>query len=301
MRDIPLNLLQIFAVCARRGSYTAAAGELHVTHSAVSQQMRRLEELIGAKLLTRQHDRMVLTEIGRDLHERTEPALRELRAAVAAVRADSRRATLRVTTIPSLATYWLVPRVAGFQAQHGTAVAIDTSTQIRPLSAQGYDVAIRHGRGEWPGCVAEKLFDEHLVAVCSPSYRGGDLPRAPDDLAEHRLLSYRDSQEWQQWAAKAGCAPPRPGADTVLSDAALMVSAALAGHGVAIGRTAIVLEHLRSGALVPLFGLAVPADYSYFLVLPADGEPGASLRLFVQWLRGEAERTRDELAALRLR
>lgn len=300
MRDIPLNLLHIFEVCTRLGSYTAAARELHVTHSAVSQQMRRLEELLGAKLLARQRDRMLPTDIGRDLFERVEPALRELRAATSAVRAESRKALVRVTTIPSLATYWLVPRVAAFQSLHGTSVAIDASSTLKPLPSNDYDLAIRHGRGEWPGCDAEKLFDEQLMAVCSPTYRGGNLPVAASELRDHHLLSYHGSQEWQQWAAKAGHAQLRLSSETVLSDAALMISAAIAGHGVAIGRTAIVLDHLRRGTLVPLFGLAVPADFAYFLVTPAAATPSANLRLFIDWLRREAEQTRDDLAALRL-
>lgn len=133
------------------------------------------------------------------------PTLPVLRP-TASVRADAKDAEIRVATFPSLATYWLVPRVARFQSLHGTAVSIDTSSALKPLSTHTWDVAIRHGRGKWPGCNAEKLFDEDLIAVCSPSYRGGDLPVRPSELANHSVLTYLGSREWQQWAAKADAA-----------------------------------------------------------------------------------------------
>lgn len=298
MRDIPLNLLRIFEACARLESYTAAANELHVTHSAISQQMRRLEDALGVKLLARRHDRMLMTEAGAALFGRVVPALRELREAVEAVRVDGRKAVVRVTTIPSLAAYWLMPRVAGFQSLHSTSVAIDASTMIKTLSPHTYDLAIRHGRGEWLGCSSEKLFDEHLLVVCSPSYRNGNLPLSLSDLPNHCLLSYQGSREWQQWASQAGCGDLSLNPSTILSDAALMIGAAIVGHGIAIGRSAIVLDHLRKKELVALFGISVRADYSYFLTMPAAVEPALHVRQFVEWLRDEARKTSRDLDAL---
>lgn len=229
---------------------------------------------------------------------RVVPALRELREALEAVRIDGRKAVVRVTTIPSLAAYWLMPRVAGFQSLHGTSVAIDASTMIKTLSPHTYDLAIRHGRGEWLGCSSEKLFDEHLLVVCSPSYRNGNLPLSPSDLPNHCLLSYQGSREWQQWAAQAGCGDLSLNPSTILSDAALMIGAAIVGHGIAIGRSAIVLDHLHKKELVALFGISVRADYSYFLTMPAAVEPALHVRQFVEWLRDEARKTSRDLDAL---
>lgn len=298
MRDVPLHLLRVFEVCARLQSYTAAAKELHITHSAISQQMRKLEDALGVKLLVREHDRMMLTKVGATLFERVAPALHELRAATMAVRGEPEQAVVRATTIPSLATYWLLPRIARFQSLYKASVSIDTSIALKTLSARTFDLAIRHGRGHWPGCDAEKLFDEDLIVVCSPTYRGGDLPRRPNELAGHSLLTYEGSQEWRQWTQQMGLDDLSPKATTTVSDAALMISATLAGHGIAVGRSAIILEHLRRGELVPLFGEPIRAAYSYFLVTPADATHAPQVASFIDWLRAEARQTRLDLEAL---
>jgi LysR family glycine cleavage system transcriptional activator len=299
MRDVPLHLLRVFEVCARLQSYTAAAKELHVTHSAISQQMRRLEDALGVKLLVREHDRMMLTKAGATFFDRVAPALSALRAATMAIRGQPEQAVVRATTIPSLATYWLLPRLARFQSLYKASVSIDTSTVLKTLSAHTFDLAIRHGRGHWWGCDAEKLFDEDLIVVCSPAYRGGDLPRRPTELAGHSLLTYEGSQEWRQWTTQMGLDDLSPKATTTVSDAALMVSATLAGHGIAIGRSAIILEHLRSGELTPLFSAPVRAAYSYYLVTPSAAAHEPQVAHFIDWLRAEARQTRLDLQTLR--
>lgn len=299
MRDIPLHLLRVFEVCARLQSYTAAAKELHITHSAVSQQMRKLEDALGVKLLVRSHDRMVLTNVGTTLLDRVAPALRELRAATNAIRGQPEQAVVRATTVPSLATYWLMPRIARFQTLHKASVAIDTSIDLKTLVADTFDLAIRHGRGHWAGCDAEKLFDEDLLVVCSPAYRGGDLPRRATELSGHSLLTYQGSPEWRQWTTQMGLDDLSPQATTTVSDAALMISATLAGHGIAIGRSAIILDHLRRGELVPLFSAPVRAAYSYFLVTPSGASHPPHVAQFIDWLRAEAHQTRLDLEKLR--
>ena len=300
MRDVPLHLLRVFEVCARLQSYTAAAKELHITHSAISQQMRRLEDALGVKLLVREHDRMMLTKVGATLLDGVAPALRALRAATMAIRGQPEQAVVRATTIPSLAAYWLLPRLARFQSLHKASVSIDTSIVLKTLSANTFDLAIRHGRGHWWGCDAEKLFDEDLIVVCSPAYRGGDLPRRPTELAGHSLLTYEGSQEWRQWTTQMGLDDLSPKATTTVSDAALMISATLAGHGIAIGRSAIILEHLRRGELAPLFSAPVRAAYSYYLVTPSAAAHAPHVAHFIDWLRAEARQMRLDLQTLRL-
>lgn len=179
-RYLPLNALCTFEVAARHLSYSRAAEELCVTHSAVSHQIRNLEENLGAELFRRSGRAMVLTNTGERLYANVREGLGRVRQGVDELRSKARRRVLTIGVLPGFAVRWLIPRLPGFSKTHPDMVVdLRASMTLTDFSREEVDLAIRFGPGRWPGLNAEKLLDEQLIPVCSPSYRGGRLPRTP--------------------------------------------------------------------------------------------------------------------------
>jgi LysR family glycine cleavage system transcriptional activator len=294
MGEIPLALLRTFEAAARLESYSRAANELHVTHSAVSQQIRTLEDALGVKLFARQDRLMLLTEHGAKLFRHVGASIRDLRRVGDVMRTDEGKVgSVNLTTIPSLATLWLIPRLHRFQAAApDVKVSVETSIVVQSLDVGKFDLALRHGAGSWPRCDSIRLFDETLFPICSPHFNGGDWPETPAQLSDFRLLSYTDSKEWSIWAKHVGVNPAALNPTLVLSDAALMIAATVAGQGIAIGRSIIVSDHLHRGELVRLLPEhAVPAHLSYYAVTPRSRQPSPGVQHFIDWLLLEAAET----------
>jgi LysR family glycine cleavage system transcriptional activator len=289
MRPASLNTLHVFETAARHGSYSAAAGELHVTHSAVSQQIRQLEEALGVPLFERQGRQMLLTREGALLHRRLQPALRQIDRAMSEVGTLTRAPSITVTTLQSFANRWLMPRMAKFhRLQPNVAVHIKASPDLKDLHRGEADIAIRYGLGQWKGCESVKLLEEWLFPVCSPSFNKGRLPSSPAQLKRYRILRDECPIEWNAWTREAGVDPAEFRHESHYSDSALMLGAAQAGQGVAIGRSAIVSDDLAAGRLARLFDLLVPAPHAYYLVTAAGTAKPPHLAAFEQWLVREA-------------
>lgn len=289
MRFASLNTLLTFETAARHGSYSAAAGELHVTHSAVSQQIRQLEAALGVALFARQGRQMVLTREGTLLYRRLQPALNQIHSAVAEVGTLKQAPSITVTTLPSFANRWLLSRLAKFRKlQPNVAVHIQASSDLKDLERAEADVAIRYGRGQWKGCESVKMLDEWLFPVCSPSFNKGRLPSSPANLKRYRVLRDDCQTEWNAWTKAAGIDPDGFPHEAYYSDSNLMLGAAEAGHGVAIGRSAIVSQELAAKRLIRVFDLIVPAPHSYYLVTAAGRTQPPHLQAFMQWLLKEA-------------
>jgi LysR family glycine cleavage system transcriptional activator len=284
-----LNGLRAFEAAARHLSFTQAASELNVTQTAISHQIRRLEEELGMRLFIRKNRALALTPKARDYLPGVRAAFNDLRLATDRLLRRNDDNVLTVSTLASLAAKWLLPRLSQFQEAHPRIdVRITTSTSLVDFRGGGVDAAIRYGRGHWPGVRADWLMADELFPVCSPKLLEGNRPlRRPEDLAHHTLLhssgGYDD--DWRLWLTAAGLPTNISGQPGLSFDLILMtVQAAIDGIGVAMGRTSYVQDDINKGRLVVPFHIALPADAGFYLVSPETGADPPKLAAFRQWL-----------------
>jgi LysR family glycine cleavage system transcriptional activator len=289
-----LNGLRAFEAAARHLSFTVAASELNVTQTAISHQIRRLEEELGVRLFVRQNRALALTPEARDYLPGIRAAFNDLRLATDRLLRRDDDHVLTVSTLASLAAKWLLPRLSAFQeANPGLDVRITTSPGLVDFKSGDVDAAIRYGRGHWPGTRTEWLAADELFPVCSPALREGDSPlRCPEDLAHHTLLhtSGGFDDDWRLWLTAAGLPSnisKQPGQtfDLIL----LTVQAAIDGSGVAMGRTAYVEADIAKGRLVVPFKVTLPSDAGFYLVTPEARADPPKLAAFRQWLKVSAQ------------
>ena len=283
-----LNGLRAFEAAARHLSFTQAAAELNVTQTAISHQIRRLEEELGIRLFVRQNRALALTPQARDYLPGVRAAFNDLRLATdRLLRKDEH--VLTVSTLASLAAKWLLPRLSAFQETHpGIDVRITTSTALVDFKSGDVDAAIRYGRGDWPGLHADWLMADQLFPVCSPALLTGKHPlRCPEDLRDHVLLhtSNANSDDWRLWLTAAGLPANISRQPGLTFDLILMtVQAALDGFGVAMGRTSYVEADIAKGRLVVPFKITLPANAGFYLVCPEATADTPKLAAFRQWL-----------------
>jgi len=297
MTDLPpLAALRCFEAVARLGSVTRAAEVLHVTHSAVSQQLRQLEDLLGLPLFERAGRGLRLSENGRLYALQVRQALQHIGEATRALRVRPREGELVVAVVPSFGLHWLLPRLPRFTERHpGQRVRLLAGLEVQDLRQGAAHLAIRMGHGPWEGLARQRLFDDELLMVASPRLRGGDLPRTPAEVLA--CTPIRSAEPWAAWCAAAGLPePPRP-AGLWINDSNLTLEAARLGQGVALERRSVADALLRRGELVALTDLRVPYDYPYWLAWPDDGGSGQDgpRQVFAAWLQDEV---RDYLASL---
>lgn len=292
----PLDLLLTFDAAARHLSFTRAGEERFITQSAVSRQMRALEDDLGVPLFQRGHRSLALTEQGQVLAQRCAEAIGGLRETIVQLRAPQVRNVLTVTTTPGLASLWLIPRLAGFTRSHpGVDVRIDASLERRDLARDGIDVAIRYARADRPE--GRKLFAEDAVPVCSPALlAGGGSPlRSAADLARHTLLRLDEPvragaplQEWLLWFTAMGVPELAPAAVLTFSSYDDVIAAAVHGQGVALGRRPLVDALLANGSLVAPIKGTIASAYAYFVVVNPRTAGHAPTRALADWLVEEA-------------
>jgi len=289
-----LNGLRAFEAAARHLSFTNAASELNVTQTAISHQIRRLEEELGIRLFVRQNRALALTPEARDYLPGVRAAFNDLRLATDRVLRRDSDHVLTVSTLASLAAKWLLPRLSSFQEAHpGIDVRITTSTALVDFRAGDVDAAIRYGRGNWARLRADWLTADELFPVCSPALLTGAKPlRCPEDLANQTLLhssgGYDD--DWRLWLTAAGLPANISKQPGLTFDLILMtVQAAIDGFGVAMGRTSYVEADIAKGRLVVPFKITLPADAGFYLVSPEAKADSPKLRAFRQWLVASAQ------------
>lgn len=283
----PMQALRAFDAAARTGSLTRAAEALHLTHGAISHQIKALEEEFGVKLVERSGRGVRLTDEGVRFAARLRGALAEIADAVREVATRSNPRQLRLTTLPSFAGRWLLPRVARFMKAHPDIdLEIRTSNAVVDFRREDVDVAIRHGLGEWPGVIAEHLLDDHSFPVCSPRLNGGRLPKRPADLARYPLLR-GEGEQWKPWFEKARLDWPEPDRGPLYSDSSHMLQAAIEGQGIAIARSSLLGDDVRNGVLVKLFDIELHNPRKYYLAYPPRMKDSPKLDAFRKWLRQE--------------
>ena len=284
----PLSALRAVEAAARLGSFSGAADEIHVTHGAVSHQVKAMEAFLGVSLFVRNGRRVALTGEGRAFADRIRAALRDISDAAETISRRDRDNRLTVSMLPSFAARWLMPRLGRFMEKYPhIAVNVHASLALVSFARDEVDVAVRFGRGGWPNVHAEKLMGDERFPVASPRFNRGRLPRRPANLAQYRLLR-TDDEPWVPWFKAAGVQFPEP-KGPIFNDAALMVHAAIDGRGIALARRSIVEDALAAGDLVRLFDIAIQTEESYYLVCP-EGNPPDKVLAFREWILAETKR-----------
>ena len=301
MARLPLNTLAAFRAVAEVQNLRAAADTLHLTHSAVSQQIRGLEDHLGFPLFDRRGRRVVLNAAGDAFLRSVQAAFVQLEDGVqaAAAAASGTAQRLRVTVLPSFAQRWLLPRIGRWRDRYpDLALEIDASIAAVDIMREGFHAAVRQGVGPWPGVESERLFDRPpMIVVGSPSAARRLLGVQPEALAREPLLGHADL--WKVWFAAAGV---RTNVTTVavFNDAGLMLQAAEQNLGLPLSREILAADALSDGRLVQLSPVSIvhAEAQPYHFVYPPSLRTWPPLLALRQWLRDELD---GSCAALRAR
>jgi len=300
----PLAQLEAFEASARHLSFTKAGDELALTQSAVSRQIAALEEHYGLALFRRLHRALRLTDDGQALFQVVTEVLGQLHQIGAALKRERRAKTVVVTTTPGFAGLWLIPRLTGFMAAHADVdVRISAVYTLVNLNRDGVDLAIRYQTEEGAGEGAELLFGDVVMPVCSPRLlRDPARPlKVPDDLRHHVLL-YLDSgpgadmQDWPMWLRAMKLEGVKPASVLHFSQFDQLINAAVSGQGVALGRSPLLQQMLRTRQLVAPFKKTVASPRSYYLVRSATAARKPEVEAFAAWVREEARRAAGDPA-----
>jgi LysR family transcriptional regulator, glycine cleavage system transcriptional activator len=290
----PFAALRAFHAAALHERFRDAAASLGLTESAVSHQVRRLEDFLRIALFERSGSGARLTEAGRRYLAEIDPAIRQLQAATEAMIRPTGRTVVRLTAPPSLAASWLIPHLGDFErAFPGVELALVPTTRVLDLRRDQVDLAVRHGKGVWPDTEAVFLLEETALPVAAPGY----LVPGPDEpplaaLGRARLIvNARFPNEWEEWARARGLAPPKLAGAIALEGLEQTLQVAESGHGLAIGRRPMVDERLARGTLVAPFGAADPTGAAYYLCRPAGVAPSTAARRVAEWLTARATET----------
>lgn len=285
----PLAALRAFEAAARHLSFKRAAAELAVTPTAISHQIRLLEETIGLKLFLRRPRRLVLTAEGQTLYPVLRHGFDAFADAIQRLRAVPARSVVTLSATRAFAARWLVPRAASFAAANpGMDLRLHAADEPVDLQAGTIDAAMRYGRGRFPGLAAEELFRDTFAPVASPRL---ELKRA-DDLRRHTLIHFewhrtdRETPVWPRWLERAGLRGFSPKAELTFNDESHAIQAAIAGHGVALLSLQLIADELASGALVQPFGPVLPG-YRCYLVYPEAAAKSEKIAAVRRWIRGE--------------
>lgn len=284
----PLSAIRAFEAAARLSSFTRAAAELHMTQAAVSYQIKQLEQRLGLSLFQRLPRQVVLTPAGQRLAPAVLDAFKTLQTAFAQTieRAES---TLAITALPTIASNWLVPRLGAFQlAYPKLAVRLDTRVALVDLTQGEFDVGLRIGSGQWPGLDAHRLLPSLFTPLCSPQLIARERVRKPADLL--RLQRFGRERWWQAWLAQAGVEnadlSAKPGIELEVEQHA--VTAAIAGHGVAISSPLFFQREIAAGELVQPFPPVLRDSRDYWLCYSSMLRNSAKIVSFRDWLLAQA-------------
>ncbi|WP_312161740.1 LysR substrate-binding domain-containing protein [Phenylobacterium sp.] len=284
LASIPLSAIRVFEAAARLRSFTRAAEELGVTQAAVSWQVKALEKRLDQALFLRLPREVALTAAGERLSRAASEAMAALRTALSDL-TETGEGVLAITTVHTMATQWLAPRIGGFQLAHPKiAVRLDTSGHLVDLARENMDVALRNGEGAWPGLESHYLFPHIHTPLCTPAMRArlGGLHR-PQDLLGAPLIGA--PEEWEVWFAAAGVGERRPGAPRLAGDSqTLEIASALGEQGVALASPILFAADIAAGRLVAPFETYAHYGGGYWLAYPADRGRAPKIRAFREWV-----------------
>jgi LysR family transcriptional regulator, glycine cleavage system transcriptional activator len=288
LATIPLSAIRVFEAAARLSSFTRAAEELGITQAAVSWQVKALERRLDQALFRRLPREVALTPAGERLARAASEAMASLRGALTDL-TETGQGVLSITTMQTLAMYWLAPRLGGFQlAQPAIAVRVDTTERVVDLLRDEADVALRHGRGVWPGMEAVPLFSSAMT-VLAPPEAAAKLGEAPDPAMLLDLPRIGVDDEWSVWFAAAGVETRGgKGEMRITADSQVLeVAAAVANGGFALASPVLFGAEIRSGRLVQPFDIEMPYGGGYWLVYPQDRRRTRKIAAFRDWILAE--------------
>jgi len=290
-RLLPLSALRAFEAAARLGSFKAASEELAVTPTAVSHQIRALEEQTGLTLFERQVRKVSLTDAGTQLYPVLRDGFDAFEAALDRLTQARSRATVCISATSAFTVKWLVPRMADFQARYPDIdLQLHASDVTVDLRSGAVDIAIRYGNGPYPGLVTEPMLEDRFAPMANPKVgviTTDDLVRAPLIHFDWRR-PHPGNPTWERWFAAAGLPWPSSGGQLRFSDEGHAIQAAVAGHGVALVSLAMAAEELAAGHLVQPFGPVIDG-YTYHLAMHADRQASAAVQVVANWLRQQAQ------------
>lgn len=281
-----LPALAAFESAARHQNFAHAGEELHLTASAVSHHVRKLEARLGVALFQRHARGVALTAEGRQLADAASTAMADLEGVLGSLRAVSDdRDRVRISTLHSLAYTWLLPRLPRFTAAHPqTRLSLDTEISLTRFDDGGPDLAIRHGPGHWPGLTAHLLMGDTLFPVASPSFPGIEQITQAAHVARLPLVSDHARQGWHDWFRAAGVHGAKLDEHYSFSDTTDALNAAAFGLGAALARERIATPYLAANRLLRLPGPGLTARWSYYVVYPAHRRLRPAARAFLDWL-----------------
>lgn len=289
-RTLPLSALRAFEASARLGSFKAAATELAVTPTAVSHQIRALEAQTGLALFDRQVRKVALTEAGAQLFPVLRDGFDAFEATLARLTQQRTRIQVSISATNAFTVKWLVPRMSDFRSQHpGIDLQLQASDELADLRSTAVDIAIRYGRGPYPGLVTQPLFTDRFAPVANP--RLGVT--SPDDLARVPLIrfdwkqAHPENPTWERWFAVAQLPQPQQASQLRFSDEGHAIQAAVAGHGIALVSLALIADELKAGHLVQPFGPEIDG-HTYHLAMYGDRPSSAPVQTVAEWLRAQA-------------
>lgn len=290
----PLKSLVAFEAAARHLSLTRAAGELGISREAVSRQIRLLEKYLGVKLFDRLHRMVALTPSGNIFQSAVRDSLENIASVTGAIRRPGRPLRITVASTIAISTFWLTPRLAKFRSKHSNVefhVAI--SDTPKDLIANGIDVGLRYGDGNWPGLDAFRLFGVKCFPVCSPEYLEGTAPlNEPADLLQHNLVNLdgvaHASEDWWWWLKKQGVNVPKSMKMLGFDSYDNVMQIALDGQGVALGFSGYGTDLLAKGRMVRPMEAEVTSKHAVYLVVPHGIKPAPKVRDFIDWILDEA-------------
>lgn len=284
----PLSALRAFESAARHCSFTKAAHELFVTQSAISRQVRSLEEHLGVQLFARHHKSLSLTPEGQVYMKDLVNAFSRMEVATRRISRIQSRDTLHVHAYATVAMRWLIPRMKSFQEEY-PEIDVQLTASLQPVDFRQEEVhcAIRSGPPTWGDEIhTDKLFESTIVPVCAPSYADSAWPlRRPSDLNHATLLhSLARNNDWAEWLAAVGADDVDPDRGMKFESSIMTYFAAEQAMGVAIAQTFFVKDDILSGKLIMPFKMEAPSDRSYYLLLSPRFAEWSVLKRFRSWL-----------------
>lgn len=293
-RHLPsLSALQCFEASAQHLSFTRAAKELHITQSAVSRQIRALEDHLGIQLFERKNQGLRLSADGASYLPAIRSALDRMEAATLQLLANQGTVgVLNIAVLPTLGTRWLIPRLPSFRRRApDITVNILTKLSVFDLDAENVDVALSYGEDPWPNGAMYPLMGEFIAPVCSPELLGGTPAlKSPTDLRNHTLLQLATRPgAWKAWFDGIGLSGANTFRGPTFEHFSMVVQAAIAGLGVAVVPLFLVSDELASGSLVMPFNQPVRSPHKYYLVCSEGRQDVYRIKEFRAWLSGQAE------------
>ncbi len=293
MRKLPpLHGLRAFEAAARHLHFTRAAEELHLTPTAISHQVRQLEEILGVELFRRYPRPVKLSPAGEKLFPVLRDSLDRIAAALGQL-SDDEDGPLRLSVTMAFASRWLMPRLPHLRDETGLMIEIEADDLVADLHASGIDMAIRYAERSGADAEWHRLFPDRILPVCAPGLLSGQDKLSPDEILALPLLHYRwrsgaaNAPSWERWQAHAGADRGRPHITQTFSEEVHALDAAVAGQGAVLASELLVSDQLNAGTLVPLSDIALPGP-TYWAVFLASHPAKERLQILLEWFRKQA-------------